>query len=165
MTRPASSRRRLRRALAPAAALAALAAALVLPPRPAAPASPPAPRGSGGAVVSGDAYATEAGLEMLAAGGNAVDAAVATALVLAVTFPEAGNLGGGGFAVVRLEGGPEEGDEEVLSLDFRETAPAAAHRGMYLDADGSWPGGSPREPTAPTARRAGRRRRRAGRAR
>jgi gamma-glutamyltranspeptidase/glutathione hydrolase len=118
-------------ALAPAVALAALAAALALPPRTAAPASPPAPRGTGGAVVSGDAYATEAGLETLAAGGNAVDAAVATALALAVTFPEAGNLGGGGFALVRLPA--EGGGWELASLDFREAAPAAATRTMYLD--------------------------------
>jgi len=125
--------RRLRRALAPAALLA-LAAALAAPPRAAAPASPPAPRGAGGAVASGDAYATEAGLEMLAAGGNAVDAAVATALALAVTFPEAGNLGGGGFALVRLP--REDGGWELAALDFRETAPAAATRSMYLDAAG-----------------------------
>jgi gamma-glutamyltranspeptidase/glutathione hydrolase len=93
------------------------------------PASPPAVSGAGGAVASGDAYATAAGLEALRAGGNAVDAAVATALVLAVTFPEAGNLGGGGFAVVRMGG-------ELAALDFRETAPAAARRDMYLDGRG-----------------------------
>jgi len=65
---------------------------------------------------------------VLAAGGNAVDAAVATALALAVVFPEAGNLGGGGFAVVRLP------DGEVATLDFREVAPAAASRDMYVEA-------------------------------
>lgn len=111
--------------------------AVVLAAQPAAfAASVPAPQGSGGAVVSGDAYATEAGLEVLAAGGNAVDAAVATALALAVTFPEAGNLGGGGFAVVRLPRGGPDGGFEVTTLDFRETAPAAAHRTMYLDEAG-----------------------------
>ena len=98
-------------------------------------ASVPAPKGYGGAVAAGDAYATAAGLDMLAAGGNAVDAAVATALVLAVTFPEAGNLGGGGFAVVWLPG-HEGAAEELTTLDFRERAPAAAHRDMYLGPDG-----------------------------
>jgi len=92
-------------------------------------ASPPAVRGTGGAVASGDPLATRAGLELLAAGGNAVDAAVGTALALAVVFPEAGNLGGGGFAVVKL-------GEEISSLDFREVGPAAARRDLYLDAEG-----------------------------
>jgi gamma-glutamyltranspeptidase/glutathione hydrolase len=92
---------------------------------------PRAPRGAGGAVASDDARATAAGLEVLEAGGNAVDAAVATALALAVAFPEAGNLGGGGFAVVRAPAG------EVTTLDFREVAPAAARRDMYLDAAGA----------------------------
>ncbi len=86
-------------------------------------------RGSQGAVASAAPAATEAGIGILAAGGNAVDAAVATALALAVVHPQAGNLGGGGFAVVRIDG-------ELLSLDFRETAPAAASRDMYLDAGG-----------------------------
>jgi gamma-glutamyltranspeptidase/glutathione hydrolase len=83
----------------------------------------------GGAVASGHALATAAGLAALRDGGNAVDAAVATALALAVVYPEAGNLGGGGFAVVRMRG-------EVRALDFRETAPAAARGDMYLDARG-----------------------------
>jgi len=106
-----------------------LAVALLLP-LPLHAASTPAPIGTGGAVASGDALATDAGLEILRAGGNAVDAAVATALALAVTYPEAGNLGGGGFAVVK------SGDQ-VLALDFRETAPAAARRDMYLDEKGN----------------------------
>jgi gamma-glutamyltranspeptidase/glutathione hydrolase len=90
----------------------------------------PAPvRGTGGAVASAAPSATEAGLEVLRSGGNAADAAVATALALAVVHPEAGNLGGGGFAVVRFDG-------ELNSLDFRETAPAAATHDMYLDGDG-----------------------------
>src|SRR6476469_428774 len=76
-------------------------------------ASVPAPAGTGGAVASADPLATAAGLAALRAGGNAVDAAVATALVLAVVYPEAGNLGGGGFALVRMGG-------ELQALDFRE---------------------------------------------
>lgn len=92
-------------------------------------ASTPAPLGTGGAVSSGDARATKVGIEILRAGGNAVDAAVATALVLAVVYPEAGNLGGGGFAVVK------RGDK-LSTLDFRESAPAAAKRDMYLDSRG-----------------------------
>lgn len=92
-------------------------------------ASFPATRGRGGAVAAGERAATEAGLEILQAGGNAVDAAVATALALAVVQPDAGNLGGGGFAVVKV-------GKELASLDFRETAPTAARRDMYLDSDG-----------------------------
>jgi len=92
-------------------------------------ASAPAVRGTGGAVASGDPLATEVGLAILAAGGNAVDAAVATALTLAVTFPEAGNLGGGGFAVIRMDG-------EITTLDFREVGPSAATHDMFLGEDG-----------------------------
>jgi gamma-glutamyltranspeptidase/glutathione hydrolase len=80
-------------------------------------------------VSSAAPAATAAGLEVLRAGGNAVDGAVATALALAVVHPQAGNLGGGGFAVVRIDG-------EVATLDFRETAPAAATPDMYLGDDG-----------------------------
>ena len=61
------------------------------------------------------------------AGGNAVDGAVATAFALAVTFPSAGNIGGGGFAVIRFP------DGRVLTQDHREKAPLAATRNMYLD--------------------------------
>jgi gamma-glutamyltranspeptidase/glutathione hydrolase len=83
-----------------------------------------------GAVASAERAATEAGLATLRAGGGAVDAAVAVALALAVVHPQAGNLGGGGFAIVRWEG-------EVFALDFRETAPAAASPDMFLDGEGS----------------------------
>jgi gamma-glutamyltranspeptidase/glutathione hydrolase len=82
-----------------------------------------------GMVVSDDARASEIGAEVLRKGGNAVDAAVATAFALAVTFPQAGNIGGGGFLVCRI------GSQEY-ALDFRETAPAAATRDMFLGADG-----------------------------
>ncbi len=92
-------------------------------------ASLPAVVGSGGAVASASRLATDAGLDILRRGGNAADAAVATALVLAVVHPEAGNLGGGGFAVVKF-------GDQLSSLDFRETAPAAASREMYLDEAG-----------------------------
>ena len=93
-------------------------------------ASFPAARGAGGAVATAERDATEAGLEILRRGGNAVDAVVASALALAVVHPQAGNLGGGGFAVVRT-------GETLATLDFREVAPAAAARDMYLDGDGS----------------------------
>jgi len=82
-------------------------------------------------VASEDRYATEAGEEMLKNGGNAVDAAVTTAFVLAVTHPSAGNIAGGGFAVVRIAKG------KAATLDFRETAPAAATPNMYLDNGGN----------------------------
>ncbi len=82
-------------------------------------------------MVSTDAaLATEVGQRVLAAGGNAVDAAVATAFALAVVLPSAGNVGGGGFLVARVNG-------QAHALDFRETAPAAATRDMYLDEKGA----------------------------
>ena len=84
-----------------------------------------------GMVVSEQALASRAGLEMLRAGGNAVDAAVAVGFALAVTLPNAGNLGGGGFMMVHeAHGGRDH------ALDFRETAPMRAARDMYLDARG-----------------------------
>ncbi len=92
-------------------------------------ASLPAVVGSGGAVASGDQLATAAGLDTLRRGGNAADAAVTTALALAVVHPEAGNLGGGGFAVLKF-------GDQLASLDFREAAPAAATPEMYLDEAG-----------------------------
>lgn len=81
-------------------------------------------------VVSAHALASEAGKQILLAGGNAFDAAVATHFTLAVVYPQAGNLGGGGFAVYRLNNG------EAGTLDFREKAPLAATKKMYLDSMG-----------------------------
>lgn len=83
-----------------------------------------------GAVVSEHPLATRVGIEVLARGGNAADAAVATALALAVVYPQAGNLGGGGFALWV----PARG--EARALDFREEAPRGARPEAYLDAEG-----------------------------
>ncbi|MCC6673340.1 MAG: gamma-glutamyltransferase [Planctomycetes bacterium] len=88
-------------------------------------------KGRSGAVASADPHASAAGIAVLKAGGNAMDAAVAVALVLAVTHPQAGNLGGGGFFVARMA------DGRNYALDFREKAPAGAQRDMFLRADGS----------------------------
>jgi gamma-glutamyltranspeptidase/glutathione hydrolase len=79
-------------------------------------------------VVSGSPIASDVGREVLRRGGNAVDAAVAVGFALAVVHPEAGNIGGGGFMIIRRRTG------EVSALDYRETAPAAASRDMYRDA-------------------------------
>lgn len=84
-----------------------------------------------GMVVAQEAQAARIGRDILARGGNAVDAAVATGFAMAVTLPQAGNLGGGGFMVIHLA---ETG--ETHALDYRETAPAQAHRDMFLGADG-----------------------------
>ena len=83
-----------------------------------------------GMVVSSDPLATQAGLEILKAGGNAVDAAVAVGFALEVTYPFAGNIGGGGFMMVRMS------DGQAAMVDYREEAPAAASRTMYLDKHG-----------------------------
>jgi gamma-glutamyltranspeptidase / glutathione hydrolase len=82
-------------------------------------------------VVSVHELASRAGVEMMQTGGNAVDAAVATGFALAVVHPQAGNLGGGGFLLLRKK------DGEVHFVDFRERAPAAATENMYLDAQGN----------------------------
>jgi len=84
-----------------------------------------------GVISTASPIASQIGLEILKSGGNAVDAAVAIGFALAVCYPEAGNIGGGGFALVY-----SASDSEVISLDFRETAPGAANRDMYLDKNG-----------------------------
>lgn len=84
-----------------------------------------------GAVVSAHPLASKAGLDILKQGGNAIDAAIATQLALAVVYPGAGNIGGGGFMVARLQNG------QVVSLDYREKAPASSSRDMYLDDKGN----------------------------
>jgi len=87
--------------------------------------------GRSGAVVSAHPLASQVGLSILRQGGNAIDAAIATQLALAVVYPNAGNIGGGGFLVARLANGTN------IALDYRESAPAAAARDMYLDAKGN----------------------------
>ena len=111
-----------RRFLVAAAALLVLGCA----PQPAAQKALPA---APAAIAMPDHFSAEVASHTLADGGNAVDAAIAAAFVLAVTLPEAGNIGGGGFMLARF------GDSATF-LDFRETAPAAATRDMYLDAQG-----------------------------
>ena len=94
-------------------------------------ASPPAVEARHAMVVSANRLASQAGLAMLRRGGNAIDAAVAMGYVLAVVDPCCGNIGGGGFLVAHLA------DGRGVFLNFRETAPAAATRDMYLDAQGT----------------------------
>lgn len=88
-------------------------------------------QGTRGMVSSRSDLASEVGAEILDAGGNAIDAAVATAFALAVAYPSAGNLGGGGFMLIALA------DGTVLAQDNREKAPGGAHRDMFLDSDGN----------------------------
>jgi len=85
-----------------------------------------------GMVASQEAMATRIGVDILERGGNAVDAAVAVGFALAVTLPQAGNLGGGGFMIVH----DAESGEQV-AIDYREKAPGRASRGMFLDAAGN----------------------------
>jgi gamma-glutamyltranspeptidase/glutathione hydrolase len=87
-----------------------------------------APRGM---VASTNKLASEVGVDILKRGGNAVDAAIAVAFALAVTYPAAGNLGGGGFMMIRLR------DGRTTAIDYREMAPQAATRNIYLDAQGN----------------------------
>ena len=78
-------------------------------------------------VVTAHPLSSEIGKNILKKGGNAIDAAVATQFALAVVYPRAGNIGGGGFMIVRMENG------ETSALDYREKAPELASRDMYLD--------------------------------
>ena len=86
--------------------------------------------GEGAMVSSRSTLASTVGVKIMKRGGNAIDGAVATAFALAVTYPSAGNIGGGGFAVIHFE------DGKVITQDHREMAPGAAHRDMYLDDNG-----------------------------
>ena len=86
--------------------------------------------GSKAMVVSAHPLASQVGTEILAAGGNAIDAAIAVQFALAVTYPVAGNIGGGGFMVIRMKDGTTQ------TLDFREAAPSAAYETMYQDDEG-----------------------------
>jgi gamma-glutamyltranspeptidase/glutathione hydrolase len=93
--------------------------------------SPPPVEAGNGMVVSSQHYASQVGADVLKAGGNAIDAAVAVGYALAVTHPCCGNIGGGGFATIHLANGKD------TFIDFREKAPGAATENMYLDAKGN----------------------------
>src|SRR5437764_5138207 len=128
------STRRFASSFRPAATLAravvaalAFSAALIGETRAAA---PPAVEAEHGMVVSAHRLASEVGVRILSEGGNAIDAAVAVGYALAVVDPCCGNIGGGGFMTIRLADGRE------TFINFRETAPAAATAGMYLDVRG-----------------------------
>lgn len=84
-----------------------------------------------GMVSSADEYASQVGIEILKKGGNAIDAAVGVGFALAVTYPGAGNIGGGGFMLIHLK------DGKNISIDYREKAPIAAFKNMYLDSNGN----------------------------
>ncbi len=99
----------------------------------------PAPAAKRAMVAAPEPAAARVALDILRAGGNAVDAAVAAGFALAVTYPQAGNLGGGGFMLIRLA------DGNARLVDYRETAPSAAHRDMFLDGDGRVVEGSSRD--------------------
>src|SRR5262249_28829817 len=85
-----------------------------------------------GMVVTQEARAARIGVEILEKGGNAVDAAVAVGFAMAVTYPRAGNIGGGGYMVIHLAR-----DNSDIAIDYRETAPAAATRNIFLDDKGN----------------------------
>src|SRR5215469_6227869 len=84
-----------------------------------------------GLVVAQERISAAVGADILKRGGNAVDAAVATGFAMAVTYPRAGNIGGGGFMVIHLA---DRGED--IAIDYRETAPGATTRDMFLGADG-----------------------------
>ena len=112
-------------------AIAALIVSIpLLPLNPAAAASPEPVEAEHGMVVTAQHLASDIGVEVLKKGGNAVDAAVAVGYALAVVYPTAGNIGGGGFMTIRLK------DGKTTFLDFRERAPLAATKTMYLDSKG-----------------------------
>jgi gamma-glutamyltranspeptidase/glutathione hydrolase len=113
-----------------APALAALALLVLFAPSAQAQVRTDPVRASTGMVVSADARASRIGRDVLAAGGNAVDAAIATGFALAVVDPAAGNIGGGGFMVIRMP------DGSATTIDFREKAPLAANPRMWLDSTG-----------------------------
>ena len=119
---------RIRHALISVNLVLALACAPIAP---AIAASPEPAKGENGMVVTAQRLATQAGVDVLKKGGNAVDAAVAVGYALAVTYPTAGNIGGGGFMTIRFK------DGKTTFLDFRERAPLAATKTMYLDKDGN----------------------------
>ncbi|RKY89698.1 gamma-glutamyltransferase [candidate division KSB1 bacterium] len=87
--------------------------------------------GRNGMVVSTNEIASRIGIEILKKGGNAIDAAVAVSYALAVVYPQAGNIGGGGFMIIRLA------DGNITAIDYRETAPEKSSRNMYLDSNGN----------------------------
>ena len=119
---PVAHRSASRRRLATRLSLAIAAVAV--------PASAGVAEGPNGVVASRSPLASDVGIEVMKAGGNAIDAAVAVGFAVAVTYPSAGNLGGGGFMLIRLANG------DVVANDHRETAPGQASRDMYLDEDG-----------------------------
>jgi gamma-glutamyltranspeptidase/glutathione hydrolase len=88
--------------------------------------------GKNGMVSCASKYASQVGIDILKKGGNSIDAAVAIGFALAVTYPQAGNIGGGGFMLIRMK------DSLITSIDFREKAPALAYKDMYLDKNGNF---------------------------
>lgn len=88
-------------------------------------------RGRNAMVASQHELASKIGIDIIKKGGNAIDAAIAVGIALAVVYPEAGNIGGGGFMLIRFK------DGKTTSIDYREMAPAAAHRDIFVDAEGN----------------------------
>ncbi len=135
MTPPQRSRRRLYAGLLSVFLLFGTAAAAIHAPSSDDHGIDTAPRpvrAAHGMVASADTLASKVGRDILRKGGNAVDAAVATGFALAVTYPQAGNIGGGGFMVIRFP------DGSATTFDYREKAPLAAHPEMFLDGEGAY---------------------------